>query len=218
VYYKSGFQVKGDRTPKLRYSVRHRSFETAIDVLMLKLMSSEKPSDKKLWQLVKADESHARIIADLLSGAIGHAYNRDISSKEVYSAMKYMVNLTRVLQSKKGRRKRLMELAEDLTIGEHVCSSVIHMQEVSDGIDYLNIKKKPWFKPWDDENEHTTSFADMYNKAVDRGAKLISMTYQHAEGKLSRQDLLKAAGNRSLASGIDSETQVEFKIHNSVFA
>jgi hypothetical protein len=218
IYYRSGFQVKGDKTPKLRYSVRHRSFETAIDVLILKLLSSERPSGMKLWQLIKADASHAKVIAELLSGAIGKAYNRDITSKEVYSAMRYMVNLTRVLQSQKGRRKRLMELAEDLTIGERVFSSVIHLQEINDGIDYLNMKKAPWHMPWDDENEHTSSFAEMYDKAVAKGAKLISKTRAHVLGELGRDELLLAAGNRSLASGVDSEQNVEFRFHDSVFA
>ncbi|MDR1539094.1 MAG: zinc dependent phospholipase C family protein [Clostridiales bacterium] len=218
VYYKSGFQVKGDKTPRLRYSVYHRNFETAIDVLMLKLMSSEKPSDKKLWQLIKADEKHARAIAALLSKAIGSAYNRNITSKEVFSAMRYMVNLTRLLQSKKGKRKRLMELAEDLTIGEHAFSSIIHMQEIKDGIDYLNMHKNPWFMPWDDQNELTSSFAEMYNFAVSRGAKLITKTRQYMEGTLSREKLLDSIGNRSLASGMDCDQPVEFRVHDNVFA
>jgi hypothetical protein len=218
IYFKSGFQVKGDRTPKLRYSVKHRSFETAVDVLMLKLFSSEKPADKKLWQLIKAEESHAMVISDLLRQAIGTAYSRDITSREVYSAMRYMVNLTRILQSKKGRRKRLMELAEDLTIGEHIYSSVIHSQEINDDIDYLNLKKKPWYMPWDDENEHTTSFTDMYSKAVSKGASLITKTHMHMEGELSKESLLNAVGNNSLASGVDVEKKVVFRVHESVMA
>ncbi|MDR1560154.1 MAG: zinc dependent phospholipase C family protein [Clostridiales bacterium] len=216
VYYKSGFRVEGDKTPRLRYSVRHRSFETAIDVLMLKIMSGEKPASMKLWQLIKADKSHAIVIADALSDAISGAYDRRISPKEVFSAIRYMVGLTRILQSKRGRRKRLMELAEDLTIGDHVVSSVIHTQDVNDGVDYLNLKKKPWYMPWDGDNEMNHSFGDMYNQAVDDGTKLIKRNYMFLTGSISKETLLKDIGNRSLASGLDIDEDKVFYIHGSM--
>ena len=213
VYYKSGFQVEGDKTPRLRYSVRHRSFETAIDVLMLKIMSGEKPADKKLWQLIKADKTHALVVADALSGAINGAYHRDISSKEVFNAIRYMVYLTRLLQSKRGRRKKLMELAEDLTIGEHIVSSVIHMQEVDDSVDYLNLKKQPWFMPWDGENEINHSFGEMYNQAVAEGVKMIKQNYKFLKGSITKEKLLNEIGNRSLASGLDIDKDKAFYVH-----
>ncbi|MDR2650552.1 MAG: zinc dependent phospholipase C family protein [Clostridiales bacterium] len=215
VYYKSGFQVEGDKTPRLRYSVRHRSFETAIDVLMLKIMSGEKPAGIKLWQLIKAEKSHAMVIAAALSSAVSDAYNRRISSKEVFSAIRYMVGLTRILQSKRGRRKRLMELAEDLTLGEHVMSSIIHTQEIKDGEDYLNIKKKPWYMPWDGDNEINHSFGEMYNQAVAEGAKLIERNFLFMTGSIGKETLLKDIGNRSLASGLDIDEDKAFRVHVS---
>jgi hypothetical protein len=218
VYYKAGFQVDGDKTSKLRYSVNHRRFETAIDVLMLKLMSGQKPSDKKLWQLIKADKEHAQVIAAMLSGAISSAYDRQISSKEVFNAIKYMVIFTRFLQSRRGYRKRFMELAEDLTIGEHLLSSIIHSQTVEDGIDYLNANKQPWHMPWDEKNEVTRSFAEMYNTAVLESERLIVNTYHFMDNVIDKNELLEIIGNKSLASGLEIEEDREFTIHGSVFA
>ena len=215
VYYKSGFHIKGDKTPRLRYSVRHRSFETAIDVLMLKMMSGEQPADKKLWQLIKAEKAQALVIAGSLSGAINGAYGRNISQKEAFNAIRYMVYLTRVLQSKYGRRKRLMELAENLTVGEHIVSSVIHMQEVTDSVDYLNIKKEPWFMPWDGDNEINHSFGEMYNRAVAEATDLIKRNYLFLKGSLSKDALLKDIGNRSLTSGLDIDEDKAFSVHGA---
>ena len=213
VYYKSGFQTQGDKTPRLRYSVRHRSFETAIDVLMLKIMSGEKPADKKLWQLIKAEKDEAMVIAGVLSHSIYGAYGRDISQKEVFSAIRYMVYLTRVLQSKRGRRKKLMELGENLTIGDHIVSSVIHMQEVAGNIDYLNITKQPWYMPWDGDNEIHHSFGEMYNLAVAEGAKLMKRNYMFLSGRITKEELLRDIGNRSLTSGLDIDADKIFRIH-----
>jgi len=218
VYYKSGFRVDGDKTPRLRYSVRHRSFETAIDVLLLKIMSGEKPANKKLWQLISADKSHANVIANALSSAISLTYNRDISQKEVFSAIRYMVVLTRILQSNRGRRKRLMELAENLMIGEKAVSSLIHLQEIKDGVDYLNLKKSPWFMPWDGDNEINYSFGEMYNKAVVEATELIKENYKYLNDMITKEELLLSIGNRSLASGLDLDEDKAFYIHGNLRA
>ena len=216
VYYKSGFQVEGDKTSRLRYSVRHRSFETAIDVLMLKVMSGEKPASMKLWQLIKADKCQAMVIANALSNAINMAYDRHISQREVFSAISYMVGMTRVLQSKRGYRKKLMELAEDLTIGEHVVSSIIHMQEIKDGKDYLNLKKQPWYMPWDGDNEINHSFGEMYSQAVVDGSRLIKANYKYLTGSIIKEELLIDIGNRSMASGLDIDQDKAFCVHGNM--
>jgi hypothetical protein len=218
VYYKSGFRVKGDKSPKLRYSVYHRRFETAVDVLMLKMFSGEKPNDKKLWQLIKAEKEHAQSVAAMLGEAINKAYKRDISPKEVFNAIKHMVWLTRVLQSRRGRRKRFMELAENLTVGEHVVTSYIHDQEIIDGIDYLNTQKLKWSMPWDQEDESTHSFGELYNIAVAESEKLMLIMWDYLNGNIPRENLMAAVGNKSLKSGLEIEEDKDFVVHGSVFA
>ncbi|MCL2461148.1 MAG: zinc dependent phospholipase C family protein [Defluviitaleaceae bacterium] len=213
VYYKSGFKAEGDKKSKFSYSVDHRSFETAIDVLMLKLMSGERPADKKLWQLIRTEAPEAREVSKVMSQAINNAYGCDVSEKEIYKAMKYMVNITRLLQSRRGRRKKLMELSEELTVGEHAVSSLIHSQSVGDGVDYLNIGRKPWNMPWDNKTAVESSFPELYNRAVAEAVNLIVHTDMYRKGELGRDDLLAMIGNRSLASGVDSDEDVEFLYH-----
>ncbi|MDR0999266.1 MAG: zinc dependent phospholipase C family protein [Clostridiales bacterium] len=218
VYYKAGFRLDGDRSPKLRYSVYHRRFETAVDVLMLKMFSGQKPNDKKLWQLIKAEKDHAQVVAAMVSAAINNAYDRSVSPKEVFNAIKHMVWVTRVLQSRRGRRKRFMNLAENLTVKEHLVSSLIHDQEIVDGIDYLNTQKLKWSMPWDEEAESTHSFGELYNIAIVESEKLMVSMWDYLNGKMSREDLLAVVGNRSLKSGLEIEKDKDFVVHGSVFA
>jgi len=111
-----------------------------------------------------------------------------------------------------------MELAEDLTIGEHVVSSLIHMQEIKNSEDYLNLKKNPWFMPWDGENEINHSFSEMYNQAVAEGVKLIELNYNYLNGKLRKEKLIEAIGNKSMASGLDIDKDQAFYIHGRMAA
>lgn len=92
--------------PKIHNSAEHRKFETAIDVAMLKLVSGEKPADYSQWTLINAPSNEMSIVSTIMSQALMKIYNRNVRTKEIYRAMRYMVQFTKLLQSRSGRRKR----------------------------------------------------------------------------------------------------------------
>lgn len=213
IYYKSGFKRDGERGSRLKYSVNHHNFETAVDVLLLKLVSSEKPSDKKLWQLIRVTQVEAAHVAEHISQAIDDAYQVPISPRQVYGAMSSMSRATRLLQSKTGRRKRFIELAEDISIGDRFISSLIHPQEITDGIDYLNVSKKPWCLPWDNTRQYDLSFVEMFEHAVAGSVTKINALFDYLDGKMEKNALLFLMGNNSFATGIDAGEAVRFQYH-----
>lgn len=217
IYYKTGSRSDSEPVKSLKYSVYHRNFETAIDVLMLKLVSGEKPSAKKLWELIKISKREAYDVANLIGANISSAYETPVSGKQVYKSFVYMMRLTRLLQSKGGKRKKLMEFAEGMTIGEKICSSLIHMEEVNDGIDYLNISKKPWFMPWDDKKVIDSSFTEMFEKAVADSEKMISAFHKFLKKEISIDDFLIITGNYSFATGLEFDDTVDFKFYDIVY-
>ena len=206
VYSKTGVRQKGDKAKAIKYSVNHRKFETAIDVLMLKLMSSKKPSDHNLWELIKVDRDPARIVAGAMSASIRETYTRNVSPKDVFKAMSYMTNITRILQSRTGRRKRFMELIENLIIGEHLVSSIIHMQEVSDGVDYMNMGHSPWNVPGTEAK--TESFVELYNTAIFDASQMIDAMRRCVDGEISKDKLAVVLGDRSLSTGFAPDPSV----------
>jgi hypothetical protein len=217
IYYKTGSRRENEPVKSLRYSVYHRSFETAIDVLMLKLVSGEKPSTKKLWELLKLSQKEAVDIADLIGKNIRGAYETKVSGKQVYRSFLYMMRLTRLMQSKNGRRKQLMAFAEDMTIGERICSSLIHLQEINDGIDYLNLEKKPWVLPWDNQKKFDHSFTEMFETAILESELMILSLEKYINEEITMEELLKITGNASFATGLDFGNEVVFRFHDIVY-
>jgi len=224
VYYKTGFTRPGERgrgRNRLKYAAYHRSFETSIDVMMLKIAAGKHPADEKLWQLLYVDRVNRDMAikaSHFLGDCISRVYKSEVSGKNVFSAMKHMWRLTRILQSKNGNRKRIMEFCEDIIIGNRVCSSMIHMQEAeSDGLDYLNQSKKIWKLPWDETAEQSTSFTEMFDTACDEARFLIMALYDFVYGEGEIKSFLKLAGNRSLKSGIDSREKIVFQHHDIIY-
>ncbi len=210
IYYNTGFRKNGIKD--MKYSFHHRNFETAIDVLLLKLFKGEKPADKKLWQLISVKKKQSMSVVKMLSHSIDKAYSVQIQQTQVFMAIQFMVYLTRLMQSRHGRRKNLLSLAENLFLGEHVYSALIHSQEIDDDFDYLNLKKRTWHLPWNKE-ENDKSFPEMYNKAVEDASMMINKLFLYLEGSISIDELNSVVGNYSLASGVDCDSDVEFKYY-----
>jgi len=217
IYYRSGFKTDNDRNPKLKYSANHRNFETSIDTLMLKLISSEKPSDRKICEIIRVSRNESMVTAEILSKALKDVYDIDMSGNHIYRAIYSMFTANRLMQSKKGKRKFLMEFIENFTIGEHIISSLIHEQDTKGDIDFLNLKRAPWYKPWDDIEKYECAFTDMFEHAIEEAVKMIESEFEYLNGKISKNEILDIIGNNSLATGMDSNVAIDFKFSDVVY-
>jgi len=192
---------------KIKNSTNHHKFETSLDTIMLKMHNGKKPADYKLWELINAKKCHRVLVSAVASSAIQAVYNRPLSCTDVQKAMSYMVKFMKYLQSNKGRRKKLAAFVESATIRHTLHSSIIHDQEITDGIDYLNNDKKPWCPPWETANS-VDSFMDRFNLAVEEGQQLIQDLYAYVYEDSSLENLRAKLGNRSLLTGMPCESGI----------
>ncbi|MCL2840499.1 MAG: zinc dependent phospholipase C family protein [Defluviitaleaceae bacterium] len=190
--------------PKIKNSADHRKFETSIDLAMLKLTSGKKPAAMKQWELINAAPHQLTVAATALSQAMQEIYNRNVPPKAVQKAMRHMIQITRLLHSNQGKRKRLMELVENLTIKEPLFSSMVHTTHVHDDMDYLNIKHGEWESPFE-PCKFTDSFLDRYNAAVEEGIELVELLHKYVYRELPTETLSNKFGNRSLKTGLTCE-------------
>ena len=188
--------------PKIKEATRHRHFETSVDVQMLYRLYGRQPADYKLWQLISPEKLHMRAAAAAVSASIRQVYDRDINPWDVYRAMEQMAYFTKCLQSKHGWRKRMLQWAEGKTVGSHIISALIHMQEITDGRDYLNIKKAPWSPPWAPEEARTESFVELFEAAVQDAARMIQALFAYMHNELPKNQLALIIRNCSLKTGI----------------
>jgi len=195
-------QTYDTNAARLKNSADHRIFETAIDIALLKLVSGQKPANYHQWELISAEFNQLAIAATAMSKSLKAVYNRPISPKDVYQAMRHMIKITRLLRSRKGRRKKWVELAENFTLRQPLFSSMIHDQEVNDDRDYLNEQKQPWKAPWDEAETCTDSFVERYAAAVTEGLQTIECLHAYVYGQLPLRILAKKLGNRSLKTGL----------------
>ena len=217
VYYRSGFEREGEKGRRFRYLANHLRFESAIDTLLFKMVAGKRPRDEKLWTLLHVDKKTAKATANFIGKSINQAYDVGIGGKNVFSAMSYMAFLTRLLQSNRGLRKRVLGVGEKIFFRDMIAANLIHHQEIRDGLDYLNEDKTIWRDPWDETTEHMESFAELFEAAANESSELINCLWGYKHGKVSLEGLLEKIGDRSLSSGRPIAEKVIFSVHDVIF-
>ncbi|MGE5631628.1 MAG: zinc dependent phospholipase C family protein [Caulobacteraceae bacterium] len=216
IFYKSGFLKKnGEFT--LKYSLYHRMFETALDVLTLSQLTGKKPADVKPAEYIKVSPQDALVIGRMYETVLKKVYDIDINSEEVSRAISDMTGITAALHDKSGIKKKLLSYIEK-SIGKlPLMSSMILPGEIDDGIDYLNLSHAPWYLPWDKSAKYTSSFLEMFEAAIIESKKMCNEIFKGIIQKNEVKDILKIMGNLSFSTGVDCNSDTEFKYYDCVY-
>lgn len=178
----------------LQASAEHRNLETIIDVLMLARLTGQKPGEIRQWELIDAPPEQKRAAAALFSAAARAVYKRQLQPQDVYHAMGHMKQLTRLLHSPGGRRKKWAAFLEDKTVDARILSAMVHPQTVTDETDYLNLSRAYW-------KNRNESFPVLFDSAVDEAVIMLNGFHAYIRGEIPRKELAALVGNRSLTTG-----------------
>ena len=185
---------------EVKNAADHRAFETAIDILMLERLQGKKPSDLKQYKLIEAPKPDLMSAARAASSAIASVYGRAISLSQTYQAMKFMQRFTKFLQTKKGRRKKILRFFEKITIREPLFSVMMHDQQTD--LDVLNMEKHEYTAPWDGAKTENHSFVEYFDKSIEEAAKICKVLSDFVNGETKEDELAEVLGNRSLKTGM----------------
>ena len=185
---------------EVKNAADHRLFETAIDITMLRRLQGKKPNDIKQAQLIKAPKASLLATAYSVSSAIATVYSRPISISQTYSAMKFMQLFTKCLQTKKGRRKRILRFLEKITIREPLFSAMMHDQETF--LEVLNQEKLEYTPPWPNAKTESSSFLEYFDRSIEEATKICEVLHGYVYRDTSEDELVTILGNRSLKTGI----------------
>lgn len=214
VFYRSGFALS--EKDKAEYTYYHRRFETALDVLMLSRILGQKPRDVNPSRLIAVNCPSKKTVADMYSFVLGRIYGLEVLSSVIESAISSTVFLQKLLYSKSGLKKRLLESLESLSGNFHLVSSTLHPQTLDEDLDYLNIENSSWSLPWDSHSVRTDSFLDMFEESVTESSQLCEEFYSAVQSN-SPIALSKPRWNNSFYTGVDCDQALKFKYFKLIF-
>ena len=217
IFYRSGFKTASDPNENL-YIYYHRRFETAIDVLLCRMLLDKKVSEIGHDKLMEITPIEQNIISEMYESVIKSVFKTNVPKKKICQAIKDMISVERIFKDPHGVKKKVVACVDNLIYGFPLFSSIIFPLKVTDGLDYLNLKNREWCMPFDKNHKSNLSFVDLFNEAHKRTQRFCevlfsSIFYDNSSIPYS----LKLFGNNSFTSGIDCDIPIKFKYHDIIF-
>lgn len=217
IFYRSGFKTDSDQNENL-YIYYHRRFETAIDVLLSKLLLNKKVHEIGYDKLINISSIEQNIICDMYESVIQAIFNYNVPKKKIFRAINDMIFVEELFKDPYGIKKKVLASVDNLIYGFPLFSSIIFPLKITDGLDYLNLKKLEWCMPYDNSQKSTLSFIDLFNEAHQKTQRVCDILYYSIfTSNSSIPHALKIFGNNSYTSGIDCNIPVVFKYHDIIF-
>ncbi|MHB8064287.1 MAG: zinc dependent phospholipase C family protein [Ruminiclostridium sp.] len=217
IFYKSGFKTASDPNENL-YICYHRRFETAIDVLLCKLLLNKKVYEIGHDKLMEISLNEQNIISEMYESVINSVYNTNVPKKKIRQALKDMIFVEKVFKDPHGIKKKAVASLDHLIYGFPLFSSIIFPLKLTDGLDYLNLKNTEWCMPFDRNLKSKLSFLELFKEAHKRTQRFCDVAFSAIfSDNSSIPYSLKLFGNDSFTSGIDCDIPAEFRYHDIIF-
>jgi hypothetical protein len=201
IVYKSGY-VSPANPETLRYARLHAFFERIIDVLMLERLRGE---DAASWDqegiLAGICDKPPLGLKELLARALVLAFPERAGKDEKLSRRmdNTFADCAGFYYRMAPRRTSLALRGEDPPGPEIL--AYVYPEKLPGDIDFLNLKKDPWYYPAGDSGEDRRSFPEIYAGAVDAAALSISPVIEGylATGIFPIKEAAQAIGNEGLS-------------------
>lgn len=217
IFYRSGFKTATDPNDNL-YIYYHRRFETSIDVLLCKMFLNKKIHEIRPDKFIKITDTEQNIISAMYESVIKTVFKSNVPKKKVFKAIKDMTFVEKLFRDKHGIKKKIIAFIDNLIYGFPLFSSIIFPHKVTDGLDYLNLKKEEWCLPFDKNKKSNLSFIELFNEAYKRTQKFCDVLYSSIfSDNANIPYALKLFGNNSYTTGIDCDVPANFKYHDIIF-
>lgn len=217
VFYRSGFKTPSDPNVKL-YQYYHRRFETNTDVLLCKKLLNKKVHELNHDKLMEISYIEQNIISDMYISVVKSVYKVELQKKKIIKALKDMLFIEKLSKDPYGIKRGLVGAIDGIIYRFPLYSSIIFPLEVNDGLDYLNLEHREWCMPYDNTIKSTQSFMDLFKEAYRKSHRFFDVLYSSIF--LNNSGItyaLKLFGNNSYTSGINCDTEAEFKYCDNIF-
>ena len=213
IYYKGGKFIRNNKNT-YKYNGLHQRLEYGIDLYLIKKRENINPSKFMIYKEIFNISILNKELKSILSNTIGKVYNIDNIDYIYGKSIKDMRHFFRVFSyDPYGVKLRMYKLIDKITPSSIIkVSSLSYSNKFDDIPNYLNLKNKIWYCPWNKDISYKDSFFNLYNKALDKSVRTIEeVTNMLDNGIIVKDRLEYLFKDLSLATGIECDKEINLK-------
>ena len=161
----------------------HQEIEYNIDLYMIKQRESTLPYKFKVYNHIFNINSFNKELETIINESMEETYNYKDIAKTYLTCIRYMKLFFKYINhDPTGIKLKIYQFIDKIKP-----KNTIRLEELSyhhdfeSNLDYLNLNHSSWHLPWDKTKTYTTSFFDLYEKALTESVKTINTVTEMLE-------------------------------------
>ncbi len=212
IFYKTGIFHK-NKKETYKYNGLHLDMETYIDCYMIYNNEKSIPKKFKLHNFFYNVDEFSNDVINTIDYVFNTTFEKDNIGAIYYKSIKHMKTFTRLfrydpLGTKKVFYKYIDFISLKRFLKKEPLSYCVHHKRK---IHYLNLEKKKWNHPKDENEIYNYSFIELYSIALKDAIKIINSVNSVIYKKRSISDLKTIFPNLSYTAGKECTTKLKSK-------
>lgn len=213
IYYKSGlFDKKNSSTYK--YNAIHQKYEYLIDLYFISKREKIPYYKFKPHKFLFPTKEISNTLENLINNTLYETYKYENLAKYYKKSLNHMYLFYKHINYDPYLYKLLAySLIDKITKKNTIKLKELSFHNKLDNINsILNINNETWYLPWDKTKEYTTSFIDLYKRAIDDTVNTITaLSEMFYKNKIDYKLIDNLFPNISLVTGLSCNTNVIMK-------
>lgn len=164
--------------PGAKDSFLHAKIETSLDVILLRYESEMLPTEFNLKKAYPNNPLVKQSIASLYVYVLQNVYQLKYSEKEIIRVERDCRFVTALQNDRTGLKTQFFNYLERKR-GKYLLSCFLRGVMEDDDFDFANILSSPWRDPTNSSREHTESFFELFESAIDESVTFLKRIDQN---------------------------------------
>lgn len=203
IIYYAGDHARDPKKPTWQHGI----IENLLDIYMMEIKEGIDPKTYPVYQDFVMNYEMTPELLQTLTDALYLTYQMEDGGERFARACSQLALFMKVMKyDPHGYKKMLFDRLDPLLKGT---SSFSYHRDSKDALKYLNLNHEVWLNPIDDQVVSTDSALDLYEKALERGGKMVDELNQMCQsGHINYSDVCQIIPDISSVHGLDSSKKL----------
>ena len=203
IFYRTG-ECKG------KSAAYHHRMESMIDAIVLR---DKRGIDIRAWrsyEICEFDEDMLKAIARIYVPCAKRVYDCEVKVHDLRETLLSWRDVQKLLYDPNGRRYQTLNAAEKLLRQKWKLSGNIVPAKIDERYDVMNLKKRFWLHPCDQQISSNASFYDLYEEALGVALEVIAAAYACIVEDADEETLCHVLKNRAYDTGMSEALMMRY--------
>ena len=203
VFYRTG-DCKGES------AWQHHRFESMVDAIMLKVKRNQTVETYDITKICDLSLEQARAIIRIYKPIGEEIFGVKANPHEYYQSLQDWHFMQKAFHDKTGIKFNTINTIERIFNKEYIVSGCIVPNNTEEPYDTMNIMKKRWVHPCNDEKILNDNFFELYDKAQNLAMKIIPVFLKAIEQEDSVGDFMYILHDKNYNLGMNKSLPMKY--------